>query len=99
MKGILTLDSGNALSHAQLLAANLGIPNATIPSALLPELQRYRGQEMFYAVTQSGTVVAAAMVAVQSGRTSQLAQGFDQPPADRSRYFTGESQRSGIEDV
>jgi len=57
MKGILTLDSGNALSHAQLLAANLGIPNATIPSSLLPELQRYRGQEMFYAVTQSGTVV------------------------------------------
>jgi hypothetical protein len=57
MKGILTLDSGNALSHAQLLAANLGIPNATIPSALLPELKKYRGQEMFYAVTQSGTVV------------------------------------------
>jgi rifampicin phosphotransferase len=57
MKGILTLDSGNALSHAQLLAANLGIPNATIPSGLLPELRKYRGQEMFYAVTQSGTVV------------------------------------------
>jgi hypothetical protein len=57
MRGILTLDSGNALSHAQLLAANLGIPNATIPSALLPDLRKYRGQEMFYAVTQSGTVV------------------------------------------
>jgi hypothetical protein len=57
MKGILTLDSGNALSHAQLLAANLGIPNATIPSGLLPELRKYRGQEMFYAVTQGGTVV------------------------------------------
>ncbi len=57
MRGILTLDSGNALSHAQLLAANLGIPNATIPSALLPELSKYREQEMFYAVTQHGTVV------------------------------------------
>jgi hypothetical protein len=57
MRGILTLDSGNALSHAQLLAANLGIPNATIPSGLLPELRKYSGQEMFYAVTQSGTVV------------------------------------------
>jgi len=57
MKGILTLDSGNALSHAQLLAANLGIPNATIPSKLLPDLEKFRGQEMFYAVTQSGTVV------------------------------------------
>lgn len=57
MRGILTLDSGNALSHAQLLAANLGIPNATVPSSLLPELRKYRGQEMFYAVTPGGSVI------------------------------------------
>ncbi len=57
MRGILTLDSGNALSHAQLLAANLGIPNATVPSALLPQLRRYRGEEVFFAVTPGGTVV------------------------------------------
>jgi hypothetical protein len=57
MRGILTLDSGNALSHAQLLAANLGIPNATVPSALLAELKQHKGQEMFYAVTPSGTVI------------------------------------------
>jgi hypothetical protein len=31
MAGILSLDAGNMLSHAQLLAANLGIPNARIP--------------------------------------------------------------------
>ncbi len=57
MRGILTLDSGNALSHAQLLAANLGIPNATVPSSLLPELRKHRGEEMFFAVTPGGTVV------------------------------------------
>jgi hypothetical protein len=57
MRGILTLDSGNALSHAQLLAANLGIPNATLPSSLLPALRKHRGEEMFYAVTPGGTVV------------------------------------------
>ena len=99
MKGILTLDSGNALSHAQLLAANLGIPNATIPSSLLPELQKYRGQEMFYAVTQSGTVVLRPWSRSQSGRASQLAQDYNQPAADHSRYFAGESQRSGIENA
>ena len=33
MAGILTLESGNVLSHSQLLAANLGIPNASFPSA------------------------------------------------------------------
>ncbi len=57
MKGILTLDSGNALSHAQLLAANLGIPNATVPSSLLPMLRKHKGEEMFFAVTPGGTVV------------------------------------------
>lgn len=57
MAGILTLDSGNALSHSQLLAANLGIPNATVPSALLPMLREHRDQELFYAVTRGGVVV------------------------------------------
>ena len=57
VKGILTLDSGNALSHTQLLAANLGLPNATIPSRLLAELRKYKGQKMLYAVTPGGSVV------------------------------------------
>ncbi len=57
VEGILTLDSGNALSHAQLLAANLGIPNATLPSALLPELRKLEGEELFFAVTPGETVV------------------------------------------
>ena len=57
MAGILTLESGNALSHSQLLAANLGIPNATVPSSLLPMLREHRDQELFYAVTRGGVVV------------------------------------------
>lgn len=57
MAGILTLESGNVLSHSQLLAANLGIPNATLPSALLPMLRQRRDQELFYAVTRGGVVV------------------------------------------
>ena len=57
MAGILTLDSGNVLSHAQLLAGNLGIPNATVPSALLPMLREKRDVEIFYAVTRGGVVI------------------------------------------
>ena len=57
MAGILTLDSGNILSHSQLLAANLGIPNATVPSALLPMLREKRDVELFYAVTRGGVVI------------------------------------------
>ena len=60
MKGIITLDSGNALSHAQLLAANLGIPNATVPSALLDQLRSHENQEVFFAVTPGGTVILRA---------------------------------------
>lgn len=55
--GILTLDSGNALSHTQLLAANLGIPNATVPSRLLAELRKHRSRRMLYAVTPAGNVI------------------------------------------
>ena len=57
MAGILTLESGNVLSHSQLLAANLGIPNAVVPSALLPMLRTHRDQELFFAVTRGGVVV------------------------------------------
>jgi hypothetical protein len=57
MAGILTLESGNVLSHSQLLAANLGIPNAVVPSALLPMLRSHRDQELFFAVTRGGLVV------------------------------------------
>jgi phosphoenolpyruvate synthase/pyruvate phosphate dikinase len=57
MAGILTVDSGNVLSHSQLLAANLGIPNATVPSALLPVLRKKGDVELFYAVTRGGVVI------------------------------------------
>ena len=57
MAGILTLESGNVLSHSQLLAANLGIPNAVVPSALLPMLRSHRDQDLFFAVTRGGVVV------------------------------------------
>jgi hypothetical protein len=55
--GVLTLDAGNLLSHVQLLARNLGIPNASISSSFLPLLQEYRGREVFYAVSPLGLVV------------------------------------------
>jgi hypothetical protein len=55
--GVLTLDAGNLLSHVQLLARNLGIPNATVTSALLPTLRAARGREVFYAVSPRGRVI------------------------------------------
>ena len=42
--GILTAGAGNPLSHVQLLARNLGIPNVAIDEALLPDAAPPRRQ-------------------------------------------------------
>ncbi len=55
--GVLTLDVGNLLSHVQLLARNLGIPNAAVDPSLLPRLEQADGREVFYAVSPFGRVV------------------------------------------
>jgi hypothetical protein len=54
--GILTAGEGNPLSHVQLLARNLGIPNVTVDMSLISELQKYDGQRVVMAVSKSGLV-------------------------------------------
>jgi hypothetical protein len=58
--GILTQGEGNPLSHVQLLARNLGIPNVTVDGALAPRLQAYDGQRVVLAVSASGLVELSA---------------------------------------
>lgn len=55
--GILNISEGNLVSHLQLLARNLGIPNASISADNLDRLKRYSGSEVFYAVSNKGTVI------------------------------------------
>ncbi len=55
--GIATVSEGNMVSHVQLLARNLGIPNAVLSAQNLNELKKYSGQKVFYAVSGKGTVV------------------------------------------
>jgi Pyruvate phosphate dikinase, AMP/ATP-binding domain len=82
MAGILTLESGNVLSHSQLLAANLGIPNAVVPSSLLQMLRSHRGQELFFAVTRGGVVVLRE----KSGLTpDEIKQWADKGTARKAR--------------
>lgn len=54
--GILTLGEGNALSHVQILARNLGIPNIVIDDSMLPLLRRYDGNKVVMAVSPAGRV-------------------------------------------
>ncbi len=54
--GILTLGEGNPLSHIQLLARNLGIPNVALDEALVEKLRPAEGKPVILAVSATGSV-------------------------------------------
>jgi phosphohistidine swiveling domain-containing protein len=58
--GILTTGEGNILSHVQLLARNLGIPNVAIDQKWLPLIQSMADQQVVLAVSRRGIVQLAA---------------------------------------
>lgn len=58
--GILTRGEGSSLSHVQLLARNLGIPNVVIDEALIARLAPHIGERIVLAVSPRGTVQIAA---------------------------------------
>lgn len=55
--GIMTVSEGNLVSHVQLLARNLGIPNAALSNENLLDLLKYNGKKVFYAVSHKGNVI------------------------------------------
>jgi hypothetical protein len=59
LAGILTAGAGNPLSHVQLLARNLGIPNVSVDESLLPDLRRNDGRRIVLAVSPAGLVEIA----------------------------------------
>lgn len=54
--GILTAGEGNPLSHVQLLARNLGIPNVSVNEDMVPSLRQHDGEQIVMAVSPSGLV-------------------------------------------
>ncbi|MGE0087665.1 MAG: PEP/pyruvate-binding domain-containing protein [Desulfococcaceae bacterium] len=55
--GIASVSEGNLVSHVQLLARNLGIPNAILSPKEAKSLLAYSGKTVFYAVSPRGTVI------------------------------------------
>lgn len=55
--GIMTVSEGNLVSHVQLLARNLGIPNSALSYENLKDLKRFSGTNIFYAVSNKGNVI------------------------------------------
>jgi hypothetical protein len=54
--GILTAGEGNPLSHVQLLARNLGIPNVAVDESVIARLRKYDGRRAVLAVSPGGRV-------------------------------------------
>ena len=54
--GILTAGEGNPLSHVQLLARNLGIPNVSVDERLIEKLEVHEGERVVLAVSPAGLV-------------------------------------------
>ncbi len=54
--GILTAAEGNALSHVQLLARNLGVPNVVIGERWIPHAEQRLGQPVVLAASPGGVV-------------------------------------------
>ena len=54
--GILTAGEGNPLSHVQLLARNLGIPNVSFNEELTSLLKKHDGKKVVMAVSPAGLV-------------------------------------------
>ncbi len=55
--GIATVAEGNMVSHVQLLARNLGIPNAVVSRENMEAIKAFNRLDVFYAVSNKGTVI------------------------------------------
>lgn len=58
--GILTAGEGNPLSHVQLLARNLGIPNVAVSPATLERVRAHDGARVVLAASPAGVVEIVA---------------------------------------
>lgn len=58
--GILTRGEGNTLSHIQLLARNLGIPNIAVSAERAADLRKHDGQILVLSASQKGDVQVEA---------------------------------------
>jgi len=82
--GIVTQGEGNVVSHVQLLARALGIPNAVMATEPFDAVEAQGGSDVFYAVTPGGRVIMknAAQMSdlerqVQAEYTGNLARDAD----------------------
>ncbi len=78
--GIVTVGEGNPLSHIQMLARNLGIPNVVIAESLLSELTAHDRKIVQLAASADGRVVLQEVTDEQTASTAELATAAAESP-------------------
>ncbi len=72
--GIFTRGEGNVVSHVQLLARALGIPNVVLSSAVYKQFEARDGKPVFYIVTPGGRVILKERAAMNDRDLKVLAE-------------------------
>ncbi|MGH2997000.1 MAG: hypothetical protein ACRDM9_11865, partial [Gaiellaceae bacterium] len=72
--GILTRGEGNVVSHVQLLARALGIPNVVLAPDVYERFAAHAGRDVFFISTPGGRVVLKEMTAMSAKDHAVLAE-------------------------
>ena len=70
--GILTAFEGNQLSHVQLLARNLGVPNVVVTQELIKQLPEYYGKKIEVLASNNGVVSIALLKESEPSQSTQI---------------------------
>jgi hypothetical protein len=100
--GIATVAEGNLVSHVQLLARNLGIPNAALSDENLKDLKKYSGKMVFYAVSNKGNVilkVEAEMTSEEKALFSKVVRKEEKIAVPVERIRLDETKVLNLRDV
>ena len=89
--GILTRGEGNVVSHVQLLARALGIPNAVLGASPYERFVPHQGEEVFYIATPGGRVI----VKTASTMTDRDREVLDEYTRNQKRSGDGSLGEAG----
>ena len=80
--GILTAFEGNQLSHVQLLARNLGVPNVVVTQELINELPKYYGKRIEILASKNGVFSITLLDPDEPSVNAEAAQNSEAEAAD-----------------
>jgi hypothetical protein len=99
--GILTARAGNALSHIQLLARNLGLPNVVVSADLLPRIEPLMGQRVVLLSSPGGVVQLHAddprwdsVFPKQADKPAQISPDLDKLELDQKALLSLDQLRA-----